>query len=98
MTDEQIKDYLKDWVKDYCNNKFLVLNPDYDPDVADSQKYIEVLPAGVYLFIENAVKAYKQDVGIQSESLGDYSVTFKPDMLITLAKQYLQPYKKVKFV
>ena len=98
LTDQQITNALTDWVKDWCNNQFLILNPDYDAEDEQSEEYIETLPGGVLLFLENAVGVFKTDTGIKSESLGDYSVSFKDDVLLELANQYLKPYKKVKFL
>ena len=98
LTDQQITNALTDWVKDWCNNDFLIDNPDYDSEDETSEEYIVDLPAGVELFLENAVSTFKTDTGIKSESLGDYSVSFKDDKLLTLARQYLKPYRKVGFV
>jgi len=89
MTDEQIKSALTEWVKDYCNNDFLVKNPDYDSEDAESEEYIEELPDGVELFLNQAVDFTKNQTGKKSESLGDYSVSwetgFPPSMLMFLA-------------
>ncbi len=92
-----MEELLKDWVKDWCRNDFLVENPDYDPDDEESEEYIEELPAGVQLFLAKAQE--EQGISnITSQRLGDYSVTFNNDYLISLANQYLRRYKRVKFV
>ncbi|SNR95525.1 hypothetical protein SAMN05446037_100269 [Anaerovirgula multivorans] len=84
MTDEQIKDALTDWVKDYCNNDFI-------------EDEVEVLPGGVLLFLNQAVEFTKKQTGITSESLGDYSVSFETDFPASMLK-LLSPYKRVKFL
>ncbi len=83
MTDEQIKEALTDWVKDYCNNTFLV-------------EEVEALPGGVSLFLEYAIPYIKSNTGKQSETLGDYSVTLSMDFPESMMK-LLKPYRKVKF-
>ena len=84
MTDEQLKEHLKEWVKDYCNNSFLD-----DDDLED-------LPGGVELFIEKGVEYMSNQQGKTSESLGDYSVSFDTNMPESLLK-LLRPYRKVRF-
>jgi len=84
MTEQELKAYLTEWVKDYCNNKFL--NEDEE----------EELPGGVEVFLDRAVEYFKSQSGINSESLGDYSVSFDTDIPESLLK-LLRPYRKVKF-
>ncbi len=91
MTDEQIKTALTAWVKDECRDNFLIANPDYDPDDEASEKYIESLPGGVELFLNQAVAYVKNQSGIQSESLGDHSIAWTtdfPDSLLKLIKPH----------
>ena len=54
-------------------------------------------PPGVILFLNQAVDYIKNQKGITSETIGDYSVTFVeavPKSLLML----LRPYRKVKFI
>ena len=85
MTDQEIKDALLDWVKVYCNNTF----EDDDGN--------EVLPGGVTLFLNSGVAYTKAQTGIQSESLGKYSVTLTtdfPESMMRLLHPYRKLYKK----
>lgn len=84
MTDQEIKDALLKWVKDYCNNNFLVDG-------------VETIPGGVEIFLNQGVDFIKKQNGIQGESLGDYSVTLTTDFPLSMLK-LLRPYRKVKFV
>ena len=77
MTDEQLKTLMIEWAGDYCNTTF---NPDD-------------LPAGVALFAENSVAFFKSQTGVQSETLGKYSVTNINDIPASLVKM-LQTYRK----
>lgn len=94
MTDGEIKDALKEWVKDYCRNNFLIKNPDYDPDDPQSEEYIENLPKAVDLFLNQGVDFIKKQSGIQSESLGDHSITFTTDFPTSLMK-LIAPYRSM---
>lgn len=80
-----MRDQLKEWVKDYCNNQFL----DEDGN--------EDIPAGVDLFLDRAVKHMEKDAGLKSESLGDHSISFDPADLPDHLVDKLTPYRKVGF-
>jgi len=80
MTDEQITEYLTEWVKSYCHNDF-----------------VDGLPGGVLLFLDQALNFQKGSSTVESEKLGDYSVTFRDDYPITMMK-LLKPYKKARGV
>lgn len=86
---------LTEWVKHYCNNDFLKPNPDYDEDDPNSEEFIVVLPGGVNLFLDKGINFINAQKGLQSESLGDYSVTFLTEMPSSLLS-LLAPYKRVK--
>jgi len=52
------------------------------------------------LFLDAAEKAIAYTPGIQSESLGDYSVSVQgdiPSALDSVARSYLRPYRRVSF-
>ena len=91
-----LRENLKEWVKDYCRNNFLIENPDYDEDDPESEEYIEQIPGGVDVFLDKAEEYFGEEQGVQSESLGDYSVSFDTDIPASLLK-LLQPYRKVRF-
>jgi len=104
ITDAQYDDYLntiipmlKEFAIKYCNNSFLVENPDYDEDDPESEEYIEEIPEPVILFIAKAAEYNISQSGINSESLGDYSVSFETDLPPSITK-LLTPYRKVSFV
>lgn len=97
MNDEQLKAALKEWVKDYCNNQFLIDNPDYDPDDESSDEFIESLPGGVNIFLDRAVAYFKKQSGKKSEALGDYSVSFETDIPQSIMK-LIRVYRRVRFV
>ncbi len=83
MTAAEAKIHLKGWVKDYCNNQFL------DEDGHED------LPGGVVLFLEQGVTFMQNQTGVQSESLGDHSITWTTDFPGSLMKQ-LTPYRRVR--
>jgi len=77
----------KDFVIDYCNNKFL----DEDGD--------EVLPSGIKLAIADLIGLQiNRPVGISSEKLGDYSVSYylEGSNLPPEIQKRLSTYKKVR--
>jgi len=77
MTESEAKELVKEFLKDYCNKDWMVKNPDYDPTDPASPEYIEQLPAGITLAIDKIWEfAVKGDLSKQSETLGDYSVTY----------------------
>ena len=81
MTEEEVKGYLLQWVKDYCNDEF-----------------IDGVPAGVMLFIEQAYKKLNT-AGRQSESLGDARFSYmSTDDYNKLVNQYLYPYRRIKML
>ena len=94
MTDQQIKDALTEWVKDYCQNDFKIDNPDYDEEEEGSEEYILSLPSAVNLFLNQAVDYMKNQSGIKSESLGDHSITWETDFPKSLTK-LLVPYRSM---
>ena len=86
-----------EWVEDYCNDDFLIDNPDYDEDDPDSDEEIKSYPGGVKLFVVEAIKMQARDLGKQSESLGDYSVSYQQtttDYPVSMRKM-LTPYRKM---
>lgn len=81
MLDDELKEAMMLWAQDYCK---MTWEEGYEP-------------AGVKLFVNQAVEWLKTQNGITSESLGDYSVSFADGMpkgLISL----LRPYRKVTLV
>lgn len=92
MTEVQILAALKKWVIDYCRNEFLINNPDYDADIEGSEEYIEELPGGVDLFLNQGVNFIKNQSGVSAESLGDHSITWTTDFPKSLL-QLLYPYR-----
>jgi len=80
-----MRDQLKEWVKDYCNDQFL----DKDGN--------ENIPAGVELIIDRALEHMGKEAGIKAESLGDHSITFDPADLPDHLIARLDPYRKVGF-
>ena len=94
MTDQELKTALTEWVKDYCKNDFLINNPDYDSEDEESEKYIESLPGGVKTFLNQGVDFIKNQSGIKSESLGDYSIAWTTDYPESLLK-LIRPYKSI---
>lgn len=81
MTDAEILVALDAWAQAYCNTTWTALT----------------VPAGVTLFLNQALNFIKGQSGIASESLGDYSVSFVtsfPPSLLSL----LRPYRQVSFI
>lgn len=52
----------------------------------------------IMLFLEQGLQVLKGAAGISSESLGDYSVSFKDNPITELAKEHLRPFRKVKIL
>ena len=59
--------------------------------------FADGLPGGVMLFLNQGLDFIKTSPNIKSESLGDYSVTFRDDFPETMLK-LLKPYKRAKGV
>ncbi len=84
MTDIEKKNFLIEFAKDFCNDDFM-------------EDDIQVLPAGVKLFVEKGMSYLDVMTGIKSESLGDHSITTEQDFPSGMLR-LLQPYKKVRFL
>ena len=80
LTEQEIKDLLEEWVKDYCRNDFST-----------------GLPAGVKLFLEKGFDYLIKNSGKNSESLGDYSVSFQniTNQLPASVISFLHPYRRM---
>ena len=85
MTDEQIKQAYKEWIKDYCNNDFL--NEDEE----------EELPGGVELALEKLEEMHSQSPNVASESVSDLSRSFFSSDIPDNIKSLLRPYRRVSF-
>ena len=85
MTDEQIKEAYKDWIKAYCNNEFL--NEDEEED----------LPGGVELALNKLIEMNSQSPNVASESVSDLSRSFFSSDIPDNIKSLLRPYRKVRF-
>lgn len=59
------------------------------------QEFKEPLPSGFKLFIEKGVEYIETISGAQSESLGDYHITFTTDFPPAILR-LLNPYKRLK--
>lgn len=84
MTEQELKDYLKEYAKDYCNNSFLV-------------DEVETIPAGVNLFINKAYEHYNRETGLKAESLSRHSISFDSELPQSIVR-LLNPYRKVRFI
>lgn len=61
------------------------------------KEFADGFPGGVKLAATEFLKYALQNRGVQSESIGDYSVTFLADIPESV-KKILRPYKVIKFV
>ena len=96
MTEQEIRDALLDFIKDYCNNDFLVPNPDYDEEDEESEEYIEVIPGGVKIALEKMIEYNKSTAGVTHKTVSRYSVSYAqsyPKSILDL----LSPYRKARF-
>jgi hypothetical protein len=75
---------LIEFVKDYCNNKF----------VEDNK---EVLPGGVKLFVARAIQFNMNPAGVTGRSMGGASYSYDTDYPPAIMR-LLRPYKRVRFV
>ena len=97
MTLKEVKAILNITSTEYDAEYQELLNPmedwvkEYCND--DFEKY---MPEGVKLFIAKKIQIFSQDRGGNSESLGDYSISYGSDD--DLVKRWLAPYVKVGFV
>lgn len=57
----------------------------------------DVVPGGVRIALAKMAQYHLQQAGVQSESLGDYSVTLTTDYPESVLK-LLKPYRRVKFI
>jgi len=80
----ELKDQLKLWVREYCNDDFKDDNGEDD------------FPAGVELFIAQTEKYLANQKGIKSEMLGDYQVTFEKELPVFLTNM-LNDYRKLRW-
>ena len=55
------------------------------------------LPSGVVIFIDQAMTYLKNKSGVQSEHLGDYSITLSLDFPESL-KKLLVPYRRLRML
>ena len=87
---------VEDYVKQHCNDNFLVETS------AGSTSYYTDMPLGVKRYIARKIKADSVNiVGVLSESLGDYSVTYLGGGVSGASdplENLLKPYKKAGFV
>ena len=60
--------------------------------------FVDGLPGGVELFVEQAMDFTKEKMGINSESLGDYSISKATSEMPQAMLDLLYPYRRVKFV
>lgn len=59
--------------------------------------FIDGLPSGVVLFLEQALNFQKASSAVRSETLGDYSITFRDDYPESTLK-LLRPYRRARGV
>jgi hypothetical protein len=56
----------------------------------------EILPGGVNLFIAKAAEYLAKELGVESEKLGDYSISIKTDFPDSILK--LLPKRRIEFL
>jgi hypothetical protein len=59
--------------------------------------FADGLPGGVVLFLNQGLDFMKTSSNVKSESLGDYSITFRDDFPESMLK-LLKPYKRARGV
>ena len=87
---------IEDWVENWCNDDFLSLTSE------GSTSTFKNYPEGIKRYIAKQINNdYVNMVGVLSESLGDYSVTYMANNTNANANpllSMLKPYRKVGFV
>jgi hypothetical protein len=73
-----------EWVQGYCHQSF-----------ENDQEELK-LPGGAKIFVAQACEFNMNQAGMQSESLGDYSVSYTTDYPESMMK-LLRPYRKVSW-
>lgn len=76
---------LEEWVRDYCNNQFIQLEPG-----------VYTYPGPVKIFIAKACEQNMQVTGLKSRTMDTVSYTYELDFPETL-KKLLRPYRRLRF-
>jgi len=86
MTDQEVREAAKEWIKAETNNDFI------DPDTGE-----ENLPGGVELALELMVDNFDGPTNIQSKKHRKMSITYFPAKVSQKVMDLIKPYRNLSW-